>query len=235
MATRGNGTSHNAYLKSFGTVGFVIFTTDFRRYDGMSQDLRICFVGDSFVNGVGDRTYLGWTGRLCQNLADQGSAVTYYNLGVRRDTSVDIGKRWEAETTNRLPQGCDNRIVFSFGTNDATWENGQQRVCRIDSFRHCRRILSMAKNKYPILMISPPPIADPQQNTRTEKLCEDFWIQCQELNIPFLDIFTPLSQSRTYQEAIKMGDGAHPGAEGYVEMAHLIQSWSVWKSWFSTL
>lgn len=29
-----------------------------------SEDLRICFIGDSFVAGVGDETALGWTGRL---------------------------------------------------------------------------------------------------------------------------------------------------------------------------
>jgi acyl-CoA thioesterase I len=101
----------------------------------MSQDIRICFVGDSFVNGVGDRTYLGWIGRLCQNLAAQGFAITHYNLGVRRDTSADIEKRWELEATHRLPKGCDNRIVFSFGTNDTTWENGQQRVSGINSLK----------------------------------------------------------------------------------------------------
>jgi len=28
------------------------------------QDIRICYVGDSFVNGTGDPAKLGWTGRL---------------------------------------------------------------------------------------------------------------------------------------------------------------------------
>jgi lysophospholipase L1-like esterase len=201
----------------------------------MSQDIRICFVGDSFVNGTGDRTYLGWTGRLCQNLAAQGLGVTYYNLGVRRDTSVDIERRWAIETGCRLPQDCDNRIVFSFGTNDTTWENGQQRVDRIDSLSHCHQILSMARKQYPVLMISPPPIADSKQNTQTEQLCKDFLMVCGELKIPFLDIFTPLSQSISWQKAVKMVDGAHPEAEGYAEIAHLIQAWSGWINWFNAL
>jgi lysophospholipase L1-like esterase len=201
----------------------------------MSQDIRICFVGDSFVNGTGDRTYLGWTGRLCQNLAAQGLDITHYNLGVRRDTSVDIERRWKAETSSRLPHGYDNRIVFSFGTNDTTWENGQPRIDEMNSLKHCRQILSMAKKQYSVLMISPPPIADAQQNTRTEKRCGDFLIECRALKIPFLDIFTPLSQSSSWQKAVKAVDGAHPGAEGYAEIAHLIQAWSVWTNWFSAL
>jgi acyl-CoA thioesterase I len=201
----------------------------------MSQDIRICFVGDSFVNGVGDLTYLGWTGRLCQNLAAQGLAITYYNLGVRRDTSVDIGKRWELETSSRLPKGCDNRIVFSFGTNDTSWENGQQRVSGIDSLKHCRQMLNMASQQYRTLLISPPSISDIQQNTRTKQLCEDFCTICEELEIPFLDIFTPLSQSMVLQAAMEGGDGAHPSAEGYAEIARLIQSWPVWENWFNAL
>jgi acyl-CoA thioesterase I len=201
----------------------------------MSQEIRICFVGDSFVNGVGDRTYLGWTGRLCQNLADRGLAITYYNLGVRRDTSVDIVRRWALETTHRLPQDCDNRIVFSFGTNDTTWENGQQRVSGIDSLKHCRQMLSIASQQYPTLMISPPPIVDVQQNTRTKQLCEDVLRICEELEISLLDIFTPLSQSTVWQAAMEGGDGAHPSAEGYAEITRLIQSWPVWENWFNTL
>lgn len=198
----------------------------------MSQDIRICFIGDSLVNGTGDRTHLGWTGRLCVQLAEQGLAVTYYNLGVRRDTSIDIAKRWALEAACRLPDGCDNRVVFSFGTNDTAWENGQQRVYAIDSHRHCRQILTMAKEQYPVLMVSPPPIADPQQNTRTQKLCEDFLMTCWELKIPYLDIFTPLSQSTSWREAVESGDGAHPKAEGYLELSQIVQRWSVWKHWF---
>jgi lysophospholipase L1-like esterase len=198
----------------------------------MSQDIRICFVGDSFVNGTGDHTYLGWTGKLCQTLVAQGLTVTHYNLGVRRDTSIDIGQRWQGETASRLPHGCDNRIVFSFGTNDTTWENGQQRVHRIDSSNRCRQILSMATLQYRVLMISPPPIIDPQQNIRTAVLCEDFLIICQQLKIPFLNIFTPLSQSLEWWEALEAGDGVHPGVEGYAEITDLIQEWTVWTSWF---
>ena len=33
--------------------------------DEMTQDIRICFIGDSLVNGTGDEAALGWAGRLC--------------------------------------------------------------------------------------------------------------------------------------------------------------------------
>ena len=64
--------------------------------------MRICFVGDSFVNGTGDPECLGWPGRICAAARRAGHDVTYYNLGVRRDTSGDVQARWELEGTNGL-------------------------------------------------------------------------------------------------------------------------------------
>jgi len=28
------------------------------------EDVRVCYIGDSFVKGVGDQNKLGWAGRL---------------------------------------------------------------------------------------------------------------------------------------------------------------------------
>ncbi len=65
--------------------------------------MRICFIGDSFVNGTGDDEALGWTGRIVATARAEGRDVTHYNLGIRRDTSADIAERWRAEVERRLP------------------------------------------------------------------------------------------------------------------------------------
>ena len=67
--------------------------------------MRICFVGDSFVNGTGDPDCLGWAGRVCAAAQHDGHDITYYNLGVRRETTADIRDRWEREVSCRLPEG----------------------------------------------------------------------------------------------------------------------------------
>ena len=46
--------------------------------------MRICFIGDSFVNGTGDDDALGWPGRVVSLARSKGLDVTYYNLGVAR-------------------------------------------------------------------------------------------------------------------------------------------------------
>ncbi|PSB34680.1 GDSL-type esterase/lipase family protein [Stenomitos frigidus] len=195
------------------------------------NDIRICFLGESFVNGTGDRTHLGWTGRLCQTLSQLGDRVTYYNLGIRRETSTELLARWQQECDRRLPPGCHHRVVFSFGVNDTTMENGSTRVALPRSLANARQILSVAQQTYPILMVGLAPIADDEaQNIRIHELSGHLAQLCESLKIPYLDIFTPLSQSDIWMQEAAAGDGAHPDAAGYVELAHLIQAWSAWNA-----
>ena len=82
------------------------------------RSIRVCFFGDSFVNGTGDDACLGWVGRACAAGRRRGVDLTCYNLGIRRDTSADVPQRWEREAQARLPPEHDGRLVFSFGAND---------------------------------------------------------------------------------------------------------------------
>jgi len=135
----------------------------------MAVDIRICFIGDSFVNGIGDETALGWAGRLCASASASGLPVTYYSLGVRRDTSKDILLRWENECALRLPGSCDGRVVISCGVNDTVIENGKVRVTLEESRENMRKILEGAK-KYNVIMVGAPPVDDDEQNTRIKAI-----------------------------------------------------------------
>lgn len=194
--------------------------------------LRLCFVGDSFVNGTGDPNCLGWTGRICQVRNHQGHDITYYNLGVRRETSADIAARWYAEVSCRLPGDCRTGVVFCFGINDTTLENGIVRVTVHESVNYAQQILNKARQYYPVLMISPPPIADADQNLRTIQLVESFAQICQSLTIPYLDIFTPLHASTVWMTEVSQTDGAHPRAAGYQLWADWVQQWQAWHDLF---
>jgi lysophospholipase L1-like esterase len=108
------------------------------------NEIRICFIGESFVNGTGDSSHLGWTGRLCKALSQQAYQVTYYNLGIRGETSAELILRWQSEVERRLRVGHNNRIVFSFGTNDTTMESNKLRVEYADSLKNNTRSLTRA-------------------------------------------------------------------------------------------
>lgn len=195
------------------------------------NQVRICFVGDSFVNGAGDAECLGWAGRICIDANRKGYDITYYNLGVRRETSAELKNRWLREVSDRLPKEYDGKIVFSFGTNDTTIEKGKIRIEVKDSIANAHTILSNAKKLYPILMIGPPPIADEKQNRRITNLSKQFALLCKELDVPYLNIF-PLLKSNIWMDEVRKYDGAHPRTTGYTKFAEIMQNWKPWLSWF---
>ena len=122
-------------------------------------DIRICFIGDSFVNGTGDPLCFGWTGRVCATAIQLGYLLTYYNLGIRRETSAEIAARWRDECARRLPPTIDGRVVLSFGGNDTTLEQGRQRLSLDATLHHLRAIVHEARRHYPTLLVGPPPVA----------------------------------------------------------------------------
>ncbi len=195
--------------------------------------LRICFVGDSMVNGTGDPACLGWAGRICAAAQRQGHDVTYYNLGVRRDTSADIAARWRDEVTRRLPPEVDGRVVFSFGVNDTTVEDSQPRVTPDDSLRNAREILGGAARWRPTLMVGPPPMPDADQNRAILRLSATLADLCRGLAVPYLDVVTPLLATPVWMNEAATNDGAHPRAAGYEALAAQVGAWSAWRAWFA--
>ena len=195
-----------------------------------NDDLRICFVGDSYVNGTGDPEYLGWTGRLAIAARRKGYHLTYYNLGVRRETSIDIARRWQQEVEVRLPSTCTPFVVFALGVNDTTVENGQRRVAEAQSVDNLHAILCEAKARYAVALIGPPPLADTAQNRRTQELSARFARIAQDEQVPFLSVFEVLASDADWMREVASGDGAHPGAIGYARLAALVDAWPEW--WF---
>lgn len=193
--------------------------------------MRICFFGDSFVNGTGDPECLGWTGRICAAACQQGYDITYYNLGIRRQTSTQIKDRWLDEASYRLSSEFDSRVVFSFGVNDTTIENGKTRVDFSTSIENLFHILDSAKSMFPVLMVGPPPTLESEQNKRIARLSAKYADVCQKINIAYLDTFTKLHSSTIWWQEAAANDGYHPGAGGYTELANIVQNWSSWLSW----
>ncbi len=202
----------------------------------LPSQTRICFVGESFVNGTGDPECLGWTGRICVDAHQQGYDITYYNLGVRGETTAQLKERWYGEVVYRLPTELvseyDGRVVFCFGVNDTAIANGNRRVSLLNTIFNTREILSRAQELYPVLFVGPPPMLDNDQNTRIAELSMYFGRICRELGIPYLDIFPILKQSTIWFDEIHGYDGSHPRSRGYQEFANIVKAWDGWKQWF---
>ena len=192
--------------------------------------MRICFFGDSFVNGTGDDDCRGWPGRLCADARARGLDVTLYNLGIRRDTLGDVGERWERETAARLPDR-EGSLVFSFGVNDCVLEAGRPRVSEEMSVAHARTILSRASTIRPTLMIGPPCTSNADLDERVSQLSDRLELLCSELSVPFLPLFKRTGGTEVWRREAEQGDGIHPNRGGYALIHNAVLSWQPWRNW----
>ncbi|RBO91560.1 GDSL-type esterase/lipase family protein [Nocardia puris] len=196
------------------------------------SDVRVCFVGDSFVAGVGDPVCAGWAGRVAAVAHGAGVALTAYNLGVRRQTSTDIAKRWFAECAQRLPSGVDGRVVFSFGVNDTMEEDGVRRVPADASAANLVKMLGQAADRgWSALVVEPPPVDDDAHNTRIARLGDRFASVCAEEHVPFVRVHEQLRADEVWLREVRAGDGAHPSAGGYEAFAALVTP--AWLDWLA--
>jgi acyl-CoA thioesterase I len=195
--------------------------------------MRTCFFGDSFVNGTGDDSCLGWVGRVCAASRQNGRDLTCYNLGIRSDTSGDILRRWRREAEIRLPPEQDGRLVFSFGANDCCVGEDRVgvRVHHAQTVANARDILSAARAWRPTLMVSPLPVRETATDRRIADLVEALAMLCVSLDIPYLNVFDSASESVIWADEVAAGDGAHPNQGGYTIIAEVFRRWGPWLSW----
>ena len=195
-----------------------------------ANDIRICFIGDSYVQGTGDDECLGWAGRLCASARRAGHNITYYNLGVRRETSTDIARRWPAECEPRLLPASENYLVFSFGANDVSLVDGRQRVSVDDTIANLHAMLDNARTRYRTLMVGPPPAADADHNARLARLSERMCDVTIRLGVPYVATLPALIDDRIWRDEVRDNDGAHPRAAGYARLARIVAASGAW--WF---
>jgi lysophospholipase L1-like esterase len=193
----------------------------------------LMFFGDSHTAGSGDPAALGWVGRAAATALGEGIPLTPYNLGVGGETSVEVAARWRAEALPRLPaegEG-DPRAVFAFGVNDVTLRNGTLRCSLDESLASLERVLEDAGALgMRSFVVGPAAIDDEAENERIAELSRAFEALCVPRQVPFVPLAEELRGSEPWRRELAAGDGAHPGARGYEEMARLVLA-AGWIDW----
>lgn len=207
---------------------------------------RICFLGDAFTVGAGDEAAQGFVGRLAAGEWARGHDVTAYNLGIRGDGTRGLRARWREECERRLPPAANGRLVFAFGGNDAKEAVGRGIDTPLEeSAANARAILAEAKAWKPVLWIGLIPMAETKpyprllagpdfrfDNRRQAQYNARYAAIARELDLPFLDLHTPLMNDPDWERLTQAGDGSNPAAEGYAKIAATIAAWPAWRAWF---
>ncbi len=211
--------------------------------------IRIGFIGDSITHGTGDETLLGWPMRVGQAEVARGHDVTVYNLGIRADTSALIEPRWDAECRARLKPGYNCATVFAVGINDSAHEKSEamdgQRVPLDRSLDLIGDMLTKAKEFGPVLSVGPTPVVEAMmpldrlpgviydfRNDDIAAYSAAYADMAANHDVPYLDVYAPLSTDPAWDAALRASDGLHPTAAGYEIMATHIENWSGWRSLF---
>lgn len=180
----------------------------------------ITYFGDSITLGYGDPSGLGWPGRISGRLANLGVDVTHYNMGVRKDASPLLAKRWKGEAELRKLSGLDCKLVFSFGVADVFND-----VPLADSLAAAESILTEASEMGEVLMVGPTPVTDEDKTAKISALSEAFGELCSKLGVPYVRVVDGMLASPLYLESLKDGDTVHPTLPGYAMLADfLLQS-----------
>ena len=192
----------------------------------MSRDVRICVVGDSFVNGVGDPKALGWVGRVVARTPADELDLTVYNLGVRGDSSADVLARWRDETTRRWFDGSENRLVVAVGYNDIDAGLSSART----RLNLANIVDGAATGSLHPFVVGPPPALDAAFNERLRPIVAAQQDVCARRGVPFIDCFTPLLSHEQWYADLGPGDGMHPAQAGYGLIAWLVlhTGWGDW-------
>ncbi len=182
--------------------------------------MRICFIGDELVAGVGDPRGLGWVGRVNAHSTFDLPA-TFLTLAVPSETTKQMAARWEAEVLPRLADGEPHGLV---GISTAR--------SRLNLANITDRATSLG---IPSFVVGPPPLAGVDSGS-LKALASSCSEVCARRGIPFVDCYTPLVAHDQWFEdmAASMARGADgqtlPGQAGYALMAWIVQhqGWYEW-------
>jgi lysophospholipase L1-like esterase len=198
-------------------------------------DRRVLFFGDSFVAGVGDPTGRGWVSRVVAASFQAGLPLVAYNLGIRRDTSVDVAARWLDEARPRMTAHAAYGVVFGFGANDTTEEDGSVRVEPGRAAEALGRVLDrVAQLGVPTFVVGPAPVGEPVQDGRIVALSAAFEAIAAARGVPFAAVVDALRANAAWTAEAAAGDGAHPGAGGYEALARLVLAGG-WLDWLRSV
>lgn len=204
---------------------------------------RVCFIGASTTEGMGDEDGLGWPGRLSRSFpAGTGS----FNLGVRGQTVFQIAERAVAECRARLLDNEGGRIILGAAMNEMARyaEDGRERFARKEIIAAYTRLIDDLRDLCTVLVVGPAPVYEARMpfHSQAFKTFFDYrnadlaWLDaalmsfCATRSLPYISIFSVLAKYRDYQDGLARTDGLHPDRIGYAVMANLIADQRAWQS-----
>ena len=205
---------------------------------------RVCFIGASTVEGLGDEGGLGWVGRMALLNRAAGHPIVSYNLGVRGQTLRQIAARAVGECSARIQDRDQDLIVLGTGANDlARIATGTPRTPRRRVLEDFSKLLEALAALAGVMVVGPFPVFEAKmpflsaasgmafdfRNQDIEEAAEGYTEICANRQTPFLDLYPDLSADPDYLGGLEANDGLHTDAKGYQAVARRVQARGEWQ------
>lgn len=181
------------------------------------------FFGDSITLGVNVTPDDTWTSLVGVQLNAFGLPVpptTFYNLGVRKNSSKSVLARFETEfMTRKLPE-TEAYFVFLCGTVDMAMPKSQTVHSIEESLGYTRSLIEKAKSYGQVLFMSGTPVKNEEHSERVAALALEQEKLCAELGVEFINLHEILIQNQSYVQSLT--DGIHPLEMGNAAIADLV-------------
>ncbi len=190
----------------------------------MTRNLRLFFVGDELITGVGDSRALGWTGRVLAHTSFPG-ALTPISLAFPGEDTATLTKRWESEVIPRIDRDADNRLVIGLGSYDI-----DKKISATRSRLHLANLLDNANRlQLKPFVVGPPPRPDADSNT-LRLLSAAYAEVCTRRAVPYVETFTPLNQHEQWNTDTAISGNRIPDQAGYGLISWLVlhKGWYQW-------
>ena len=206
---------------------------------------QILIFGDSITCGYWDLKG-GWVQQLKEKIDKKSLSFpkdfyyNLYNLSIDGNTTIELLKRFEFETKQRLINE-ETIFIFDIGVNDSAFVHSKNDSwIPLEEFKkNIQKLIKLSKNySSKIIFIGFIPVeeskVDPMpwdkdksyKNEYIQKYNEIIKQVCEENNIHFIEIFDEF-QKANYKKLLE--DGVHPNSEGHQKIFEIVRDFLVEK------
>ena len=183
------------------------------------------FLGDSITLGVNVAPQDNFVNTIYHGILQKFPEkfplppTTLYNLGVRKNSTKNILDRFDKEFQDRNIPNSQAYFILMCGVVDMAMPQNTTVLSLDESKKYFKELLINAKEKGKVFVVNPSPVSNEEHKNRIASLIPEQEKICQELQIPYINIFNELNSQEFLQD---LKDGIHPSQKGNAIIANKI-------------
>lgn len=168
--------------------------------------MRICFFGGSLLSALGDSLGGAWLGRLAAGpesgpLDDPGA----YQMAFPAESTQALRRAWRNQAELHLTPDSEDLVVFCFDRGHLEPDPNKPREQEERAIEDARQMLAEASERYRVLVVSPPPGPDEDENLRIQEFTQQLKELCGDYSIPMLDLQEALKDNELWRKQLLAG------------------------------